>query len=73
MKNQSEKQLSNFLKDNKDKIMSLELHPQGDLTIISVDQINLCYVTLLGGRICKFGGISEQFYDKMVDKYHMKN
>jgi hypothetical protein len=53
--------------------MSLELHPQGDLTIISETQINLCSVTLLKGRIYEFGGISEKFYDKMVDRYHMKN
>jgi succinylglutamate desuccinylase len=73
MKNQSEKQLSNFLKRNTNECMSLELHPQGDLTIISKTQINLCSVTLLKGRIYKFGGISEKFYDKMVDRYHMKN
>jgi hypothetical protein len=73
MANSSEKLLKNFLKFKKRgnfKIL-LSLRGQGDNTFISEAPINLCTVTI-GENDYLFGGISESFYDKMVEKYHGK-
>ncbi len=66
--NKSEQQLQNFLIHREDNYTSLSLKPQGDNTIIQEDAINLCIVTSFGIEYF-FGGISESFYDSMVNQY----
>ena len=71
MKTESEKQLKKFLKAKKDYRMKLILRPQGDIAGILKEPINLCEVNI-GSNTYSFGGISEDFYDKMVDRFHDK-
>ena len=72
MANQSEKQLKRFLKFKLDggfKI-SLRLEGQGDSSSFCTKKaVNLCTVIIDKNKYL-FGGISEKFYDKMVDKFH---
>jgi len=69
--NHSENQLQGFCKHREDGnlIMHFELHPQGDYSAISPAAVNLCIIES-HGRKYLFGGISEAFYNKMVDLYH---
>lgn len=69
--NKSERMLNDFCIHRKINkcIMHFALRPQGDSTTISKLPINLCTISS-HGRNYHFGGISEEFYDKMVDKYH---
>lgn len=71
MKNQSEQQLKQFLKYRKAKVIKFTLSPQGDNTTISKDSINLCVIHT-EYREYSFGGISENFYDKMYLKFGKK-
>ena len=69
-KTASEKQLKNFLKHKKEeKSVFLSLTGQGDYATILEEPLNLCRVQI-GEVTYLFGGISEEFYDKMVIKYH---
>jgi len=69
-KTASEKQLKNFLKHKKEeKSVLLYLTGQGDYTTILEEPLNLCRVHI-GEATYLFGGISEEFYDKMVIKYY---
>ena len=69
-KTASEKQLKNFLKHKKEeKSVFLSLTGQGDYATISEEPLNLCRVQI-GEVTYLFGGISEEFYDKMVIKYY---
>lgn len=69
--NESEIQLQSFLQHRKDGkfIIRLSLYPQGDQTVICRAPVNLCKVEGHGNTYT-FGGISEPFYDKMVELYH---
>lgn len=71
MKNQSEQQLKQFLKESETKGMAFTLRPQGNNTTISKESINLCII-YTEYREYKFGGISENFYDKMYLKFGKK-
>lgn len=71
MKNQSEQQLKQFLKDRKTKGMKFTLRPQGDSPMIRKESINLCIIHTEYGAY-SFGGISENFYDKMYLKFGKK-
>lgn len=71
MKTKSEAQLKKFLKVNVKYRTTLELRGQGDSKTISIDSVNLCTVKFEGVSYF-FGGISERFYDKMVDRFHDK-
>ena len=66
--NESEMQLQGFLAHVEESYTSLSLMPQGDYRAISPAAVNLCTVINKGSRYL-FGGISEAFYDKMVNKY----
>jgi len=69
-KTASEKQLKNFLKHKKEeKSVLLYLTGQGDYVTILEEPLNLCRVHI-GEATYLFGGISEEFYDKMVIKYY---
>ena len=69
-KTASEKQLKNFLKHKKEeKSVLLYLTGQGDYTTVLEGPLNLCRVQI-GEVTYLFGGISEEFYDKMVINYH---
>ena len=69
-KTASEKQLKNFLKHKKEeKSVFLSLTGQGDYATILEGPLNLCRVQI-GEVTYLFGGISEEFYDKMVIKYY---
>ena len=69
-KTASEKQLKNFLKHKKEeKSVFLSLTGQGDYVTILEGPLNLCRVQI-GEVTYLFGGISEEFYDKMVIKYY---
>ena len=69
-KTASEKQLKNFLKHKKEeKSVFLSLTGQGDYATILEEPLNLCRVQI-GEVTYLFGGISEEFYDKMVIKYY---
>jgi hypothetical protein len=69
-KTASEKQLKNFLKNKKEeKSVFLSLTGQGDYATILEGPLNLCRVQI-GEVTYLFGGISEEFYDKMVIKYY---
>jgi hypothetical protein len=69
-KTASEKQLKNFLKHKKEeKSILLYLTGQGDCATILEGPLNLCRVQI-GEVTYLFGGISEEFYDKMVIKYY---
>jgi hypothetical protein len=69
-KTASEKQLKNFLKHKKEeKSVLLYLTGQGDCATILEGPLNLCRVQI-GEVTYLFGGISEEFYDKMVIKYY---
>jgi|GEM_PF-2874056 hypothetical protein len=69
-KTASEKQLKDFLKHKKgEKSILLYLTGQGDYATIFEEPLNLCRVQI-GEVTYLFGGISEEFYDKMVIKYH---
>jgi hypothetical protein len=69
-KTASEKQLKDFLKHKKEeKSILLYLTGQGDYATILEEPLNLCRVQI-GEVTYLFGGISEEFYDKMVIKYH---
>jgi len=69
-KTASEKQLKRFLKRKKEeKTILLSLSPQGDFTTIQTAPLNICTVHI--GKVNYIiGGVSEGFYDKMVEKYH---
>jgi len=69
-KTASEKQLKDFLKRKKEeKSILLHLTGQGDYATILEEPLNLCRVQI-GEVTYLFGGISEEFYDKMVIKYY---
>jgi 2-phospho-L-lactate guanylyltransferase (CobY/MobA/RfbA family) len=68
----SEKQLESFLEDKKEeRDISLSLRGQGGTTVILTEALNLCEVQI-GEVSYLFGGISEDFYDNMVEEYHQK-
>ena len=66
--NKSEIQLENFLARKQETYTTLSLRPQGDYTTLNENAINICMVSN-NGREYLFGGISEGFYDKMVNIY----
>jgi len=69
-KTASEKQLKGFLKHKKEeKSILLSLTGQGGVTTVLKEPLNICRVEI-GEVTYLFGGISEDFYDKMVKKYH---
>lgn len=72
--NKSEQQLNNFI----DSIVGvrkfeLSLHPQGGHTMIEKEPINLCKVKTDDNNVYLFGGISEGFYDEMVERMFKKD
>lgn len=72
MANQSEKQLNSFLKFKKAGGFKINFRLRGqggNTTYSSTKKINLCEV-IIEQKEYMFGGISEKFYDKMVDKFH---
>lgn len=70
MKNKSEKQLKKFVKFHKKEITNFTLSPQGDNAMISEKSINLCKV-YSDEMVYYFGGISENFYDKIYLNFFM--
>jgi hypothetical protein len=68
--NLSEAQLLEFLKHKKEGGINtfISLKAQGDETLISKEPINLCIVTIDKNKYF-FGGISESFYDGLVELY----
>lgn len=77
---EQEKDLQDFLKDIIDHYkVEIELRGQGDRSTISEGKKNICMVTratkMLSGVELKirsaFGGISEEFYDKMVNEFNL--
>ena len=68
--NASERQLWNFLNHLKspERIIHLSLRPQGMETVIFPNAINLAQVEG-HGQTYFFGGISESFYDSMVQMF----
>lgn len=70
--NSSENQLKGFLESRATKVIHLTLRPQGDYTAISAAEVNICEVEVNGNTYI-FGGISEAFYDKMVNKYDWRD
>jgi hypothetical protein len=65
---QSEKQLKYFLVHVETSYTTLSLCPQGDDTTINKEPINMCEVTNKG-KLYRFGGISEAFFDNMVSEF----
>lgn len=72
---EQEKDLQDFLKDNIDHYrVEIELRGQGDRSTISEGKKNICTVTrTISGAESRstFGGISEEFYDKMVIEFNL--
>jgi len=69
-KTASEKQLKGFLKHKKEeKSILLSLTGQGGDATVLKEPLNICRVEI-GEVTYLFGGISEDFYDKMAKKYH---
>ena len=66
--NDSEKQLHLFLNHIRNSYTTMSLQPQGDETMISQNQVNLCTVTN-NGKEYRFGGISDSYYMRMVAMY----
>lgn len=64
--NASEKQLKEFL-ESREKIKNIKLETQGDETLLSAEAVNLCTVD----NKYIFGGISDAFYDSMVEKFNL--
>lgn len=64
--NASEKQLKEFL-ESREIIGGITLRPQGDETMIREEAVNLCTVD----NKYLFGGISNTFYDSMVEKFNL--
>lgn len=71
-----EKDLHSFLEDNVDHFdIKIDLRGQGDRTNIGEGTLNLCTLTRVGwggeSTSNTFGGISEEFYNKMINKFKL--